>query len=128
MLAALACGVVVGTFFIGRQTAPAHDPGWQQGYNAGYDEGVATGRALQAGEQISASGKDIGTQAFQAGYRAGLEDSFGSYDGGWSIGAPYLIVMGHGIDGTTYRIASRELLQPGVTYRLCADKTSICVG
>jgi hypothetical protein len=124
LLALVAAGI--GAFLLGRRTAPLHDRGWAQGYSVGYDEGVSVGRALQSGDTLPSSTRDLGTQAFQAGYRAAQADSFGGYDGGWSIGRPYMVVIGHGLDGAPYRIADRELLEAGETYRLCPDETKLC--
>ena len=115
-------------FLLGRKTAPVHDRGWAQGYSVGYDEGVSMGRALQVGDTLPSTTKDLGTKAFQAGYVAGLDDSWGSFDGGWNIGQPYVVVIGKGVAGAAYRIASRELLAPGTTYRLCPGGSSICHG
>ena len=55
--------------------------------NGHYAEGVAAGRALQAGDNVATSSKNAVQNAFQAGYRAGETDAFGSYDGGWKLGA-----------------------------------------
>jgi hypothetical protein len=47
---------------------------------------------------------------YDAGYRAGREAAFAGYDGGWSYGVPYVIMLQRGGPGVTYRIASRKPL------------------
>jgi len=124
--AALAVAVLLGVFWWGRHSAPGHRGTWNQGYSVGYDEGISVGRELQVGAPLNPDAKDVATNAFKSGYQAGLTDSFGSYDGGWSIGHPYVIVMEKGVGDAPYRIDQRELLQPGVTYELCQDGNAIC--
>jgi hypothetical protein len=68
----------------------------------------------------------VATKAFQAGYRSGLADSFGGYDGGWNLSQPYVVVVGKGTGGRAYRIEHRELLRPGVSYRLCENGAAVC--
>ena len=36
---------------------------------------------------------DRAKAAFDAGYRAGANSAFAGYDGGWSLGEPYVIVL-----------------------------------
>jgi hypothetical protein len=117
----VAAGVVIG-----RGTAPRHDPGFAQGNAAGYAEGIAAGRALQIGDSVPTGSKDVAQTAFQAGYRAGEADAFGNYDGGWKLGAPYVVIVGEGVAGATYRFVERDQLTPGTTYRLCPDGTTLC--
>jgi hypothetical protein len=111
-------GLVAAGVVIGRATAPAHDPGFAQGNAAGYAEGVAAGRSLQIGDSVPSGSKDVATTAFQAGYRAGETDAFGAYDGGWKVGAPYLVVLGSGVAGAPYRFVERDQLTPGTTYHV----------
>ena len=111
---------VSGAFFLGRGTAP--DDSHQQGY----DEGLSVGRALQAGDALPADTKNVAAKAFEAGHRSGLEDSFAGYDGGWNLGQPYVVVIGKGAGGVTYRIQSRERLRAGVAYQLCKKATAVC--
>ena len=47
---------------------------------------------------------------FAAGHRAGLEDAFSGFDGGWSYGVPYVVTVRRGGPGVTYRFASRRPL------------------
>ena len=64
--------------------------------------------------------------AFDAGYCAGADSAFGGYDGGWSLGEPYVIVLAKGGNGITYRIAARILARDGVDYHRCPPPASIC--
>jgi hypothetical protein len=121
-------GLLAAAFLIGRFTAPPHGGSWAEGNAVGYDEGVSVGRALQVGASLPADTKDAATKAFKAGYQAGLTDSFGSYDGGWSLGQPYVVVIEKGVGDAPYRIDQRELLQPGVTYRVCKSAVGVCAG
>lgn len=119
-------GLIAAAVIVGRATAPVRDRGFAQGDAAGYAEGVAVGRALQIGDSVPKGSAAATTAAFQAGYRAGETDAYGSYDGGWKLGAPYVIVLATGVGGAPYRIVDRDQLTPGITYRLCPDGTSIC--
>lgn len=58
------------------------------------------------------------------GYAAGREAAFNGFDGGWSYGVPYIVVLAHGGPGVTYRFASRRPMLPGVAYRRCGS--SVC--
>jgi hypothetical protein len=109
VLLAILLGAVLaaGMFVLGRATAPDRASGYGAGYAAGRAQGVQEGRALQEGLALPAGARDAATAAFNAGYRAGANDVFGGYDGGWSLGTPYLITLVAGSDGVTYRIASR---------------------
>jgi hypothetical protein len=113
-------GLVAAGVVIGRATAPAHDPGFAQGNAAGYAEGVAAGRTLQIGDSVPKGSQSVATTAFQAGYRAGETDAFGAYDGGWKLGAPYVVILGKGVAGATYRFVERDELKPGTTYQVPA--------
>ena len=64
--------------------------------------------------------QSVATTAFQAGYRAGETDAFGAYDGGWKLGAPYVVILGKGVAGATYRFVERDELTPGTTYQVPA--------
>jgi hypothetical protein len=125
-VAAVVVGMLAAGVVIGRSTAPRHDPGFAQGNAAGYAEGVAAGRSLQIGDSVPAASKDAAQSAFQAGYRAGESDAFGAYDGGWKLDAPYVVILGKGIAGATYRFVERDELTPGTSYQLCPDGTSLC--
>lgn len=124
--AVVVVGLIAAAVVVGRVTAPVDDRGFAQGDAAGYAEGVAVGRALQIGDSVPKGSASATTAAFQAGYRAGETDAYGSYDGGWKLGAPYVIVLASGLGGAPYRIVERDQLIAGTTYQLCADGTSIC--
>jgi hypothetical protein len=120
-LVAVLLGVLVaaGLVGLGRATAPdpaaARSRGYHDGSLTGYTDGFRDGRAggLQEGQAIAETAglppgaRDRARAAFDAGYRAGANSAFGGYDGGWSLGQPYVIVLTKGSNGITYRIASR---------------------
>jgi hypothetical protein len=121
----LAAGVA-GGFLLGRTTAPTHDHAWEDSYSLGYDQGLGAGRVLQIGDTIGPGQKDAAAKAFQAGYRAGQDDAFGSYDGGWEIGTPYVVILGHGTGGSAYRFAYRVTMVKGSTYEACGTAVGVC--
>src|SRR4051794_34318426 len=57
--------------------------------------------------------------SFAAGYRAGREDAFSGFDGGWAYATPYIVTLRRGGRGITYRFARRWPMQAGVEYRAC---------
>ena len=57
--------------------------------------------------------------SYNDGYRAGREDAFSGYDGGWGLGDPYIVTLRRGGPGITYRFARRWPLLPGREYRSC---------
>jgi hypothetical protein len=124
--AVVVVGLIAAAVVVGRATAPVRDRGFAQGDAAGYAEGVAVGRALQIGDSVPKGSAAATTAAFQAGYRAGETDAYGSYDGGWKLGAPYIVVLASGVGGAPYRIVDRDPLTAGTTYRLCPNGTSVC--
>jgi hypothetical protein len=110
----LAVLAAAGLFGLGRATAS--DTGTaRDGTTAGYADGFAAGRAvgLQEGQALAeSSGSAPGDRtqvkdAFDDGYRAGANSVFSGYDGGWSLGHPYVIVLASGAHGITYRITAR---------------------
>ena len=94
MLAVAILAVAAGGIVVGRATAP--------------DRGAAAPRP--------------GT--FDAGYRAGREDAFSGFDGGWALGQPYIVTLRRGPPGVTYRFARRWFMAPGIAYRVCGR--SVC--
>jgi hypothetical protein len=106
--AALVCVVLAGgAFALGRasvDTGSARDEGRSQGQAAG----LRAGRAVGMREGRALQQRSPARHAFQAGYTAGANDVFGGVDGGWSLGTPYLITLGKGADGITYRIDKRS--------------------
>jgi hypothetical protein len=117
-----------GSFALGRITAPARPApsDFTAGFQAGHAAGIQEGRALQEGQALTGAERDAATAAFSSGYRAGLNDAFAGYDGGWSLNAPYVITLAPGANGATYRIATRTELRPDVNYYLCHDAVSLC--
>lgn len=131
LVGALSAAVLAaGMFALGRETAPdpasRYSAGYGAGLAAGRAQGVQEGRALQEGLALPADARDVATAAFNSGYRAGANDIFGGYDGGWSIGTPYLVTLDAGSGGVTYRISSRTSVQRGVNYHLCPQRPAIC--
>jgi hypothetical protein len=130
VLAILAGAVLAGGFALGRATGPdpasARAAGYRASFDAGRAQGVQEGRALQEGLALPADTRDAAAAAFNAGYRAGANDTFGGYDGGWSLGTPYLVTLAAGSSGVTYRIASRTPVEAGVDYHLCPAPTAVC--
>jgi hypothetical protein len=57
-------------------------------------------------------------------FAAGREAAFSGFDGGWSYGVPYIVVLRRGGPGVTYEFASRRPMARGLAYRRCA--TGIC--
>ena len=57
--------------------------------------------------------------SYRAGYLAGREDAFGSYDGGWGYGEPYIVILRRPSPQITYAFAERWPMQPGREYRAC---------
>ena len=116
-------------FALGRETAPdpasRYGAGYGAGIAAGRAQGVQEGRTLQEGLALPADARDVATAAFNSGYRAGANDIFGGYDGGWSVGTPYLVALDAGSGGVTYRISSRTSVQVGVNYYLCPRRPAI---
>ena len=121
-LAVVVCFAVLaaaGLVILGRTTAPssgaARDRAFREGTTAGYADGFAAGRAvgLQEGQALAEpSGSAPGDrtrvrEAFNDGYRAGANSVFSGYDGGWSLGRPYVVVLARGANGITYRITAR---------------------
>jgi hypothetical protein len=100
--AVVAAALAIAGFALGRASANT---------DAGHDAGVREGRAagLQEGRALQASGSAPTTRAaFDAGYAAGANDVFGGFDGGWSLGTPYVITLRKGSGAITYRIDSRR--------------------
>jgi hypothetical protein len=60
--------------------------------------------------------------AVTGSYAAGREAAFNGFDGGWSYGQPYIVVLKRGAPGVTYQFASRRPMAAGLQYQLCAGK------
>jgi hypothetical protein len=128
VIVVIGLGALAGSFALGRITAaaPPAPSDFTAGFQAGHAAGIQEGRALQEGQALTGAERDAATAAFSSGYRAGLNDAFAGYDGGWSVSAAYVITLVPGGDGATYRIAARTELRPGVNYYLCPDGVSLC--
>jgi hypothetical protein len=120
-------------FFLGRATSganaragQAYGSGYEHGLHIGHDQGVLEGRANQATDVLPSNTRDAAKKAFDDGYRAGANDAFAGYDGGWSFATPYAITLEHGGPGITYRFASRTPIKAGISYRLCPDSSGLC--
>ena len=118
----VAAVLVAGTgLLVGRLTAPHEvaspvsgaDGSYAAGVSAGEAIGVREGRALQEGAALPADARRPVEDAFDAGYVAGANDVFSSYDGGWLTGVPYVITLVRGEGAITYRIASRAQVPDG---------------
>jgi len=57
-------------------------------------------------------------------FAAGREAAFSGFDGGWSYGEPYIVVLRRGGPGVTYQFASRRPMVAGFDYRRCGR--SVC--
>jgi len=116
---------------IGPAHAASPGPGtsgqtYLDGLIAGQAQGRKEGRALELGQTLPAGERDAVEAAFKAGYAAGANDVFGGYDGGWAMGAPYVVSLAPGAGPITYRIGSRTPLEPGIAYYLCPDGRGLC--
>ncbi|MDN5765649.1 MAG: hypothetical protein L0H96_14650 [Humibacillus sp.] len=133
----LAPVLAAGLFVAGRastDTTVAQEAGYQAGNSAGYLKGLRAGqaqgrqegRALQEGAALPPDSRQPVQDAFTAGYAAGANDVFGQYDGGWYLSTPYVITLEQGSAPAAYRIASRTVLAPGVSYYLCPGGHAVC--
>lgn len=125
MFCLLGIGVAVGLFAAGRGTASQHRAP-SPGYTQGLADGVRQGRAEQEAEALPPAAREGTKAAFDDGYRAGVNDAFAGYDGGWSYGTPYVVTLARGGPGITYRIASRTPLRAGADYYLCPGSRGLC--
>jgi hypothetical protein len=123
VLAVIAAAALVA---VGRATAstPAAPGGYTDGFLAGRAEGVQEGQAIAEAAGSPPASRDRVRAAFDDGYRAGANGAFSGYDGGWSLGRPYVIVLAKGASGITYRIAARaECPETTTTTSLLACQT-----
>ena len=74
---------------------------------------------LQEGASVPKTLRKAVRASFNDGYAAGGNDAFQGYDGGWTMGQPYVIVLEPGSGQIVYRIRSRTPLEAGVDYYLC---------
>lgn len=102
--------------------------GKRVGYAVGVRRGkrVGTARGEQKGEKVGfEQGDKQGITTGQSeGVRQGAAAVLGGFDS-WTTGAYYVVTMGGSDEaGVPYVIASRTLVQPDTSYRLCAGGTS----
>ena len=109
-----------------RRTAVDRSDDYFAGLQVGEAQGRREGRALQEGIALPAKAQRPVRAAFDDGYVAGANDVFAGYDGGWTIGAPYLVTIAEASGHIVYRIKTREQLKPNVNYYLCPDGHSLC--
>jgi hypothetical protein len=91
-------------------SVPEPEGGYAAGLKAGHAVGLAEGRGLQVAEELPAARRADVVAQFRAGYRAGADDVFSGYDGGWQLGRRYAVVLGPGVAGAAYRITDRAEL------------------
>src|SRR4051812_43153138 len=123
----VALALAAGLFLLGRASADRGPSAGQvasqlaDGYARGLDDGRAAGllegRELQATLRLAASARLAARKAFGEGYAAGANDAFGGFDGGWRLGACYLVSLERGRGAITYRIASRAPAHAGCASR-----------
>jgi hypothetical protein len=111
------CLLGLGLFALGWFTAPDHRGGGYRdgqatGYSQGKADGVREGRSEQETGALPPGARESARKAFDDGYRAGANDVFAGYDGGWAYGTPYVITLARGGSGITYRFASRAPARP----------------
>jgi len=130
VLAGAAVIVAGSAFTLGRATAPAGPPpaagSYLDGLRAGQAQGRLEGRAEQEGAALPPGDRGPVQDAFTSGYTTGMNDAFAGYDGGWSLGVPWIVILERGSGGVDYRFAQRTPVEPGVDYRLCADGRTLC--
>ena len=127
-LLALIVGVGLAALFfaIGRWTAPSatshatnQSDRYFEGIRVGEIEGRRTGRILQEGASVPPTLRKAVRASFRDGYTAGANDAFAGYDGGWTMGQPYVVVLEPGQGQIAYRIKTRTPFEAGVNYYLC---------
>jgi hypothetical protein len=110
----------------GRRTVVDRSDDYFDGLQVGEAQGRREGRGLQEGIALPANAQRPVRDAFDDGYAAGANDVFAGYDGGWTIGAPYVVTVAEGSGHIVYRIRTREQLKPNVNYYLCRDGHNLC--
>jgi hypothetical protein len=128
LVAGLAAAIAV--FALGRASVHPPRPGtlgdYFDGLRVGQAQGRELGRAEQIGATLPAHDRRVAHDAFRLGYAAGANDVFAGYDGGWTLGTPWLVVLEPGGPRIDYRIRDRTPLERGVAYYLCPDGKTLC--
>ena len=75
--------------------------------------------AVGAGAFLAGRGSKKSGPVVTGSFAAGREAAFSGFDGGWSYGEPYIVVLRRGGPGVTYEFAGRRPLLAGFDYRLC---------
>jgi hypothetical protein len=81
--------------------------------------GVGVGAFFVGRGSVDRAPAPVARGSFADGYRAGREDAFSGFDGGWDFATPYIVTLRHAGGGITYRFARRWTMEPGVEYRAC---------
>lgn len=106
-MALVALAALAGVFLAGRATV---DRG-----------GGRTAGGEPAPVRVQTPAPPRGHGGYATGYRAGREDAFAGFDGGWSFGSPYIVTLRRGPAGVTYRFDRRWPMLPGIEYRACGQ-------
>jgi hypothetical protein len=80
---------------------------------------LAAGAFVAGRESVDRGQATVPKGSYATGYRAGREDAFSGFDGGWAFRDPYIVTLRRGGPGITYRFARRWPLLPGFEYRAC---------
>jgi len=116
----------IGCFFAGRLTAPTRSGSYLDGYTDGQIAGVEQGRLIQGSASLLPADAKSAKDAYATGYQDGANDAFTlQYDGGWKLDAPYIVTVTRATNGITYRFATRDTMEPGKSYYLCAQ-SKVC--
>ena len=75
--------------------------------------------AIAAGAFAVGRGSAPSRPVVSGSFAAGREAAFSGFDGGWSYGVPYIVVLRRGGPGVTYEFVSRRPLLPRIEYRRC---------
>jgi hypothetical protein len=119
LIGALLVCAAVGLFLGGRASASGGVSSAEvatreaASYERGLGDGLIEGRALEGTRWLHGRTRQVARAAFRDGYAAGANDVFGGFDGGWRLGAPYVVSLASGKGAITYRIATRAPAPPG---------------
>jgi hypothetical protein len=106
--AAIVCVAIAAVAFALGRASVDRDAARDEGRSEGQAAGLRAGRAVGIREGRALQQSAPARKAFRAGYTAGANDVFGGFDGGWSLGTPYVITLRKGPAGIAYRIEDRE--------------------
>jgi hypothetical protein len=80
---------------------------------------VLAGVVIAAGAFAAGRGSAPSRPQVNGSFAAGRESAFSGFDGGWSYGVPYIVVLRRGGPGVTYEFVSRRPMLRGFAYRRC---------